>query len=156
MVVAGDASAGAAALRAAAATLASAPAPLDHAAALVDLGEALCAAGDLLAAREPLAEALAAADACGAEPLAGRARAALVATGARPRRRAVRGADALTPSERRVAMLAAEGLSNRSIADTLFVTENTVEKHLSAAYRKLGIATRSQLGGALEATSPAG
>ncbi len=46
-------------------------------------------------------------------------------------------------------MLAGDGLSNRAIAETLFVTENTVEKHLSAAYRKLGITTRSQLPAAL-------
>jgi DNA-binding NarL/FixJ family response regulator len=55
----------------------------------------------------------------------------------------------LTPSERRVADLAADGLSNRDIAQTLFVTPKTVEVHLTSAYRKLDIATRQQLADAL-------
>ncbi|HXF97904.1 MAG TPA: helix-turn-helix transcriptional regulator [Gaiellaceae bacterium] len=53
--------------------------------------------------------------------------------------------DALTPSERRVAELAAEGLSNKEIAQALFVTVDTVERHLSHAYGKLGIHSRAQL-----------
>jgi DNA-binding NarL/FixJ family response regulator len=63
----------------------------------------------------------------------------------------VRGVDALTPSQRRVAELAASGLSNRDIAETLFVTHKTVEVHLSQSYQKLGIRSRSQLGDALSA-----
>ena len=55
------------------------------------------------------------------------------------------GADSLTPSELRVARLAAEGGTNREIAQTLFVTPKTVEVHLSAAYRKLGIRSRTEL-----------
>ena len=61
------------------------------------------------------------------------------------------GAEALTPSERRVAAMAAGGMSNREIAQTLFLTVKTVETHLSAAYRKLDIAGRSGLAAALEA-----
>jgi DNA-binding NarL/FixJ family response regulator len=59
------------------------------------------------------------------------------------------GVDALTPSERRVAALAAEGLSNREIAQALFVTLRTVEMHLSNVFRKLDIASRTQLPAAL-------
>ena len=73
----------------------------------------------------------------------------LYATGARPRTTALSGAGALTASERRVAALAAEGSSNRDIAQTLFVTPKTVEVHLSNVYRKLGIRSRRELGAAL-------
>ena len=73
----------------------------------------------------------------------------LRATGARPRRRLTTGAGALTPSERRIAELAAAGQQNREIAEALFVTTATVEYHLRNAYRKLGIASRTQLGAAL-------
>ena len=79
----------------------------------------------------------------------GRSAAELRATGARPRRRVTAGADALTPSERRITELAAAGQQNREIAETLFVTTNTIEFHLRNAYRKLGIASRTQLGDAL-------
>ena len=54
-------------------------------------------------------------------------------------------AGALTPSEDRVARLAAEGLSNKDIAARLFITAHTVEKHLSHAFAKLGVTSRAQL-----------
>ncbi|MGD9572699.1 MAG: helix-turn-helix transcriptional regulator, partial [Thermoleophilia bacterium] len=73
----------------------------------------------------------------------------LYAAGARPRTPALAGAEALTASERRVAALAAEGRTNKEIAQALFVTLKTVEVHLSHAYRKLGIASRRELGAAL-------
>ncbi len=82
--------------------------------------------------------------------------AALRATGARPRRPRVRGADALTPQERRVARLAATGAGNREIAETMFLTRRTVELHLTNAYRKLGIAGRDGLAAALAPAAPAG
>ena len=75
----------------------------------------------------------------------------LRATGARPRRRLLTGLESLTASERRVATLAAEGGSNRDIAQTLFVTPKTVEVHLSNAYRKLGIRSRRELARVLAA-----
>jgi DNA-binding CsgD family transcriptional regulator len=88
---------------------------------------------------------------CGAAPLAGRARDELLAGGARPRRMVSSGVDALTPSELRVARMAAEGLSNREIAQALFVTMRTVEVHLTHAYQKLDISSRSALADALAA-----
>jgi DNA-binding CsgD family transcriptional regulator len=67
----------------------------------------------------------------------------------RPRREALSGVESLTPSERRVADLAAAGRTNRDVAQELFVTPKTVEVHLSNAYRKLGIRSRRELAGAL-------
>jgi DNA-binding CsgD family transcriptional regulator len=78
-----------------------------------------------------------------------RAKTELAATGARPRRLVLSGPDSLTPSERRVAAMAAEDLTNRDIAQALFVTSKTVEMHLSNAYLKLGIKSRLQLAAAL-------
>jgi DNA-binding NarL/FixJ family response regulator len=82
-------------------------------------------------------------------PVVQRAETELLATGARPRRISLRGVESLTPSERRVAEMAAEGPTNREIAQALFVTPKTVEVHLSSAYRKLEISSRSQLPAAL-------
>ena len=73
----------------------------------------------------------------------------LAACGARPRRTALRGPAALTPSERRVAEMAATGMRTRDIAQALFVTPKTVEKHISGAYDKLGVRSREALAGAL-------
>jgi DNA-binding NarL/FixJ family response regulator len=81
--------------------------------------------------------------------LAARAETELLATGARPRRIALSGLESLTPSERRVAQMAAEGPTNREIAQALFVTPKTVQVHLSSVYRKLGIRSRTQLPDAL-------
>jgi DNA-binding CsgD family transcriptional regulator len=128
------------------------PARLEHARALADLGAALRRANRRAAARDPLRRALDLADACGAGPLADRARHELLAAGARPRRPRLSGVDALTASERRIAAMAADGLSNPEIAQALFVTTKTVEAHLSNAYRKLDIRSRTQLPRALEST----
>jgi DNA-binding CsgD family transcriptional regulator len=125
------------------------PAPFEHARALCDLGAALRRSNRRADARPPLRQALDLADACGARPLAERARQELRAAGGRPRRPRISGVDALTASERRVAELAADGLSNPEIAQALFVTTKTVEGHLGSAYRKLGIKTRGELPSAL-------
>jgi len=140
-------------LRQSAAALDGAPARYEHARSLTELGAALRRAGHRRDAREPLRAALDLADRCGALRLAGRAREELVATGARPRRAARSGRDALTPSERRVAQLAADGLSNREIAQDLFVTVRTVEGHLTQTYSKLDVGSREQLAQALSATA---
>ena len=76
-----------------------------------------------------------------------RARAELAAIGVRPRTTDRDGTDSLTPSERRVVELAAAGGTNREIAQTLFVTEKTVETHLGRAFRKLDVSSRRQLPG---------
>jgi DNA-binding CsgD family transcriptional regulator len=144
-LVIGDVSA----LEAAADQLERSPNRLEHARALVDLGAALRRAGRRADARAPLGRGMDVAHACGAAPLAERAREELRAAGARPRRLALTGAQALTASERRVAGLAARGLSNRRIAEELFVTTATVETHLRHAFRKLGIGSRDELAGAL-------
>ena len=70
--------------------------------------------------------------------------------GVRPRR-AERGVSALTPSELRVARMAADGLGNRAIAQALFVTVKTVEVHLSSCYRKLAVPSRAELAAVLDA-----
>jgi DNA-binding CsgD family transcriptional regulator len=118
---------------------------LDRARAQADLGTALRQAGRDVEARDPLRLAVDVAHRCGAEPLEERALAELRAAGARPRRRLVAGAGSLTPSERRIADLAAAGHLNREIADILVVTLATVEYHLRNAYRKLGIRSRREL-----------
>lgn len=136
-------------LRAAVAQLERSDMALEHARTLVELGAALRRSGHRSDSRQPLALGLELAQRCAATALAERALTELQATGARPRRLMVTGRDALTPSERRIAMLAAEGRSNRDIAQTLFVTTKTVETHLSHIYRKLDITRRAQLSSAL-------
>ena len=142
-------------LRAAIAEAERSPARLLHAHSLTEYGAALRRAGHRRDARRPLREGLDLADRCGALRLARRARDELVAAGARPRRNALRGRDALTPSERRVAQLATEGLGNRDIAQALFVTVRTVEGHLTQTYAKLGITNRDELARALHTASVA-
>ena len=85
------------------------------------------------------------ADRCGADGLVQHVRSELYATGARPRTAERSGPGALTPSERRVAELAAAGRTNKEIAQALFVTLKTVEVHLSSSYQKLGIGSRREL-----------
>ena len=129
--------------------LTDSPAKLEHAKARTDLGAALRRSNRRTEAREQLRTAVELATICGAAPLAQRAETELLATGARPRRVSLTGLESLTPSERRVAEMAAEGPTNREIAQALFITPKTVEVHLSSAYRKLGISSRSQVRAAL-------
>jgi len=105
--------------------------------------------GRRTAATETLRTGMELADRCAATALVASAAAELRLAGARPRRIAVSGRAALTPGEHRVADLAAEGMSNKQIAQGLFVTLRTVEMHLSNAYRKLDIASRDELPTAL-------
>ena len=147
-------------LRQAVGVLEGSGARLEHARAMTDLGAALRRAGQRAESRETLRPALDLAHRCGALALTERARTELVAAGGRPRRLVLSGLDSLTPSERRVAQLAAVGLSNRDIAQNLFITTRTVEGHLTHAYHKLAITSREQLPAALtphggEATAPA-
>jgi DNA-binding CsgD family transcriptional regulator len=120
-------------------------ASLERARALADLGAMLRRRNRRSEAQELLREALDAAFRAGAKPLADYAETELRATGARPRRVVLRGLDSLTASERRIAEFAGQGLTNREIAQTLFVTARTVEGHLTSVFRKLRINSRDEL-----------
>ena len=141
-------------LRQAERVLEASGARLEHARAMADLGAALRRAGQRAESREILRPALDLAHRCGAIALTELARTELVAAGGRPRRLVLSGPDSLTPGERRIAQLAADGLSNRDIAQNLFITTRTVEGHLTHAYQKLAITSREQLPAAL--TPPGG
>jgi DNA-binding CsgD family transcriptional regulator len=141
-------------LEEAAGALGRSQAALELARARIDLGMALVRAGRKDEGRELLTAGHEAAAKRGAVPLSEKAHAELVASGARPRRSYVE-RDALTPSEQRVAEMAAGGMSNREIAQALFVTEKTVETHLGRAYLKLGVRSRRQLPEVLGVTAPA-
>ena len=136
-------------LREAAEVLSGSAWRLERAKALASLGRAVRLSRRPSDARLPLAEAFEIASSCGAAALERDVRTELYATGARPRRAAATGPGSLTPSELRVATLAREGMTNREVAQALFVTPKTVEVHLSSAYRKLGIRSRVGLAQAL-------
>ena len=119
---------------------------LARAHALTDLGALLRRGNRRAEARDLLREALDIAHRLGAGLLAERADTELRATGARPRSVVVSGPDSLTASERRVAELAAGGMTNRQIAQTLFVTPRTIEGHMTAVLRKLDLAARDGIG----------
>jgi DNA-binding CsgD family transcriptional regulator len=121
------------------------PFRLELARALVDLGIAQRRARSRSAARSTLERAMDVAARCEAMALVERARSELRILGARPRRLMFSGLEGLTAAERRVASMAAEGLTNRQIAHALFVTTKSVEGHLSSVYRKLGIGSRAEL-----------
>jgi DNA-binding CsgD family transcriptional regulator len=152
-VVAGG-NAGELLLREAVETLAGAEARLDHARALTELGASLRRRNRRTEARELLREALDTAHRAGARPLAAQAETELRATGARPRRVVLTGLEALTASEQRVAELASNDLTNREIAQALFVTARTVEGHLTSVFRKLQLDSRDELAGALAGGAP--
>ena len=121
------------------------PARVEHARALVEYGAALRRSKRRIEARERLREGVEIAHRLGALALVAQANDELAATGARPRKVVQTGLETLTASERRVAQLAAEDMSNKDIAQALFVTVKTVEVHLSSVYRKLDISSRRQL-----------
>jgi DNA-binding CsgD family transcriptional regulator len=136
--------------------LESSQAPVELARAITDYGAVLRRAGRRTEARAQLERGLDLAHHWGAHRIASRARAELVAAGAKPRRDAMTGRDALTAGELRVARLAAAGRTNREIAQSLFITTKTASAHLSRVYRKLHITRRDQLAEALAGAMPAG
>jgi DNA-binding CsgD family transcriptional regulator len=128
---------------------------LELARATCDLGAELRRSGERSASRDVLRRAHTLATECGATRLANRARDELGRSGARLMREPASGVEGLTPSEVRVAELAAEGMTNREVAQALFVSEKTVETHLGRVYRKLDIKSRHALPGALGERHPA-
>jgi DNA-binding NarL/FixJ family response regulator len=113
-------------------------------------GAALRRAGKRTDARRELTAARELATRIDGMLLAEAATAELIVAGGRPRRVRAAGVESLTPSERRVAEHAAAGLSNREIAETLFVTRKTVELHLGNVFGKLSIRSRTQIAGILD------
>ncbi|HEX5194650.1 MAG TPA: AAA family ATPase [Solirubrobacteraceae bacterium] len=140
---------GIALLREACSTLASTESVLEQLRAQLDLGSVLRRAGARREAREVLRVVRARAAEHGCIALARRASEEQAASGARPRRVPVDGAESLTPSELRIARLAAAGASNREIAAELFLSPRTVEWHLGHVFTKLDVRSRRELAGAL-------
>ncbi len=122
---------------------------LELARALVHLGRELARLGQRREARDIDRRAIRLAEECGAPALAELARVELHAGPGRRARIELTGRSALTAAELRVSRQAADGRTNREIAQALFVTEKTVERHLSSAYHKLGIRSRFQLPAAI-------
>lgn len=127
-------------------TLAGSSLSTEEAKARTELGVALLRAGRKIDGKEELEAGLELATAAGARHTAANAATELEVAGAAPKRLAF---DELTASERRVAGYAAEGRTNREIAEELFVTPKTVENHLTRVYTKLGISSRRELSSAL-------
>jgi DNA-binding CsgD family transcriptional regulator len=116
---------------------------------LADLGGARRRVGDDSGARDLLYRASDTAVELGMQRLHRRVETELRLAGGRPRRQRRTGPTSLTDAQREVAELAVSGLTNRQIAERLFVTIKTVETHLGAAYRKLGVSGRDALSSAL-------
>jgi DNA-binding CsgD family transcriptional regulator len=108
-------------------------------------GERLRRGGQRAAARVQLRSAIEIFDRIGAAGFAERARQELSATGERLRARADDEPERLTTQELQIALLVARGATNREAAASVFLSPKTVEKHLSNAYRKLGVRSRSEL-----------
>jgi DNA-binding CsgD family transcriptional regulator len=133
-------------------TLRITAARLELAHSLAALGAALRRDNQRVAARERLRAAAEIARSCGAVPLLEKVNDELAASGLRVPRRTDEAEAELTPSELRIARMAAGGASNPEIAQALFLTVKTIEMHLGKAYRKLGIKSRYQLAAALPET----
>jgi DNA-binding CsgD family transcriptional regulator len=116
----------------------------------LSFGRWLRHASQRVEAREHLREAESAFDICGAQPWVEQARRELTASGERARSRQPETRDELTAQELQVALIVAEGATNREAAARLFLSPKTVEKHLGNAYRKLGVRSRTQLARHLE------
>lgn len=143
-----------ASLQVAADRLRDAPTRLELARALVDLGATRRRRGARRESREPLRAGHELARQCHARGIAEHARLELAASGVHIERGDLARRDKLTPSERRIADMAAEGASNKAIAQSLFLTVKTVEMHLSNTYRKLDIRSRRDLASALASRDP--
>ncbi|RSD17098.1 ATP-binding protein [Amycolatopsis eburnea] len=136
-------------LREAAELLADSPAKVEQAKAEYLLGRRLLARGDAEGARERLRRSIDLSVLSRDKQQLGLSLPALAEAGGRMRHGTDSPSDALSGSERRVAERAAEGATNREIAESLFITQRTVEVHLTSVYRKLGIGGRAELAAAL-------
>jgi DNA-binding CsgD family transcriptional regulator len=121
------------------------PMPFERARTLLCFGERLRRARQRAEAREPLKEALETFERLGARGWAERARTELRATGEQQTRRAETAAEQLTPHELQIALLVAQGMTNREAAAALFLSPKTIEYHLGQIYRKLDVRGRAQL-----------
>ncbi|WP_435833422.1 LuxR C-terminal-related transcriptional regulator [Streptomyces bungoensis] len=128
---------------------AASPARLLRARAEYALGRALLTTGDPRSARPRLRTALDLMTGCGAGSTADGVRRRLAEAGGRPHRRTGHPGNALTGRERRVALMAMAGRSNREIAEALYITRRTVELHLTHTFQKLGVSRREDLAGVL-------
>jgi DNA-binding CsgD family transcriptional regulator len=129
--------------------LRSTQAPLDLARAHLVYGEWLRRQGRRVDARAQLRTACDMLADMGAGAFAKRARTELEATCEHARKRSADTADALTPQEAEIASLVSEGFRNRDIASRLFVSPATVDYHLRKVFRKVGVASRTQLARAM-------
>jgi DNA-binding CsgD family transcriptional regulator len=132
------------------------PMPFERARTLLVLGERLRRAKQRAEARAPLQEALDTFERLGARPWAERARAELRATGQTSGRRSETAAEQLTPHELQIALLVAQGMTNREAAAALFLSPKTIEYHLGQIYRKLDVRGRAQLARLMAMELPAG
>jgi len=125
--------------------LGGSPSRLELVRAQVTLGSALADEGEISEARTILSAALDAAQGMQARLIAEEALTQLVKAGGRPRRLRATGVGSLTPAELRVARMAAQGLTNREMAEQLFVTVKAIERHVGGIYTKLDVSSRSEL-----------
>ena len=119
--------------------------PYDQARNELAMGEHLRRAGRRIDARTHLRAALDAFETLGATLWADRARSELRASGETARRRERTSRRPLTPRERQIALLVAEGATNKDAAAQLFLSAKTVEYHLHKVFDKLGISSRGEL-----------
>jgi DNA-binding NarL/FixJ family response regulator len=143
-------------LREAVTVLEHSQARLAHIRALAALGNTILSTGHPIDARAPLRAALRLARTCGATALAAQVHERLTVAGCSERKILRTGSDTLTATERRIAHMAAQGLSNQQIANTLVLSVRTIESHLAHAYQKLGITSRRELADALDITRHGG
>jgi DNA-binding CsgD family transcriptional regulator len=133
------------------------PVPFERARTLLCEGQALRRARRPAAARPLLRHALTIFSGLDARPWAARARAELAAAGVRAdtrmdtRKSAL---DCLSPQELQVARAVGQGLDNAEAAAALFISRKTVEAHLTRAYRKLGVRSRTELARLLASSGP--
>ena len=121
--------------------------PFEAARTRLAFAERLRRARQRAEARPHLAAAVDTFERLGARPWSERARAEMTATGGAtgPREERLVRADELTPQELKIALLVAQGLTNREVAASLFLSPKTIEHHLSHIYRKLDVRSRTQL-----------